>query len=481
MTDHKTIVYKILTDPQYTLLATSFYQTFLGIELVEAQVDAFADTLFITKGAFSDDLEIIGKDALGVKHVIHIRFIEMHPGLTSGHFEMHYYKWRDFTQYAQNKGYRYFGCQTVREVCFFSFDIFPHANSPTVFTYDFAELPKMVQFDCYELEKFTSDKVLSDRDIWLQIFKNGIQPVLQPSESPLIEGLNKVFNTKNWTKAEQAYYKDRQKWRGERSETMLARYKDSNFQLDDHYLGNPAKVATWGWHILERQWGKLPKNVVKPSAINKQPLEADIPKLAFDLFRKWSNACRAKHPHLDLTIINEQILIKDVMQQVANSVIAVFNADTFYWRNMSKNYAVAYFIGQLEGALSQHWYLEYIIKTMDTFKTAMALQSLNLYLQSEEVTRLKVEQIYQEVMKGKVNLANPHLEIQKIDLTSKSGKVLQENEATNNIEIVLTNLTNEYINKISQIEIENFDIEVSAFMDENKVLQLIEVNWGLFL
>jgi hypothetical protein len=423
MTDHKTIVYKILTDPQYTLLAKSFYQTFLGIELVEAEVDAYADTLFISKGAFSDDLEIIGKDTLGVKHVIHIRFIEIHPGLTSGHFEMHYYKWRDFTQYAQNKGYRYSYCQIVRELCFFSFDILPYANSSTVITYDFAELPKVVQFDCYELGKTPADKAVSDTDIWLQMFKHGIQSMSQPSESPLIEGLNKAFNTQNWTKKEQDYYKDRQKWIVERNQTMLARYKDSNFHLDDHYLKNPAKVANWGWHILERQWDKLPKNSVKPATINKQPLQTDIPKLAFDLFRKWSNICRVKHPHLDLTIINEQILIKDVTQQVANSVIAVFNTDTFYWNNMSKSYAVAYFLGHFEGALNQHWYLEYVIKTMDTFKTAMALQSLNLYLQSEEVMRLKVEHIYQEVMKGKVNLANPQLEIQKIDLTSKAGKV----------------------------------------------------------
>ncbi len=179
--------------------------------------------------------------------------------------------------------------------------------------------------------------------------------------------------------------------------------------------------------------------------------------------------------------MNEQILIKDVAQQIADSVVAVFETDNFYWRDMSKTYAVTYFIGYLEGSLGRHWYLEYIIKTKDAFKTAMALQSLNVYLQTEEVTRLKVEHIYKEVMKGKVNLANPPLEIQKIDLITEGGKVLEENEATNNIETVLTNLTNEYINKMSQIEIENFDINVSAFIDENKVLKLIEDNWDLFL
>ena len=114
-------------------------------------------------------------------------------------------------------------------------------------------------------------------------------------------------------------------------------------------------------------------------------------------------------------------------------------------------------MGHFEGALGVHWYMEYVIKTKDIFKTTMALRSLSLYLQIEDVMRLKVERIYQEVMREKVNLSNPNLDIQKNDLAPRKGEITETNNSNSVVQTALANLVNEYIEKISQIEIENFD------------------------
>ena len=311
-------------------------------------------------------------------------------------------------------------------------------------------------------------------------FKNSGTSTEEISNMPLFSLLKAVFDTNNWDKDEKKQYQEHRKYHKERCAEMTQRYIESGVELDKKYLNKPALEVEWNWLLLEKQLGQLPRNKVKASDIDLSALKADLPQLAFDLFRKWTKKCLEKHPSLDLTIIDEQILVKDVQQQMQESLIALFDNDTFYRDNMSKNYATGFVIGYVQGSLSSHWYMEYVIKTNDIFKTTMALQSLSTYLQTEDVMRLQVDRIYEEVMRGKVNLSNPKLDIQKIDLTSKKGKVVEKNNSKGVVQTALINLVNEYINKISAIEIEDFDLTVSDFIDSQKIERFIETNWHLF-
>lgn len=477
------VLHKILTDPTYQFLAASFYDTFLGIALTDTSVDTYPDMTFVTKAAFSDVLEIIGRDASGIKHLVHIRFIEMHLGLTSGYFDMSEYKWRDLKQHIRGENFRYSYCQTIREVCFFYFNFSSNSDFYSVRKYDFEKLPKTIQFDNYELEKFKIDvpnEEISASSLWLDFLKNGRASTEEISKMPLFPLLKAVFNTDNWDKDEKKRYKEHLKYHKERYAAMTQRYLESGLELDKKYLDKSALEVEWYWLLLEKQLGQLPKNKVNASDIDLSPLKADLTKLAFDLFRKWTKKCLEKHPTLDLTIVDEQMLVKDVQQQMQESLIALFDNDTFYRRNRSKDYATAFVIGHFEASLGSHWYMEYVIKTKDVFKTTMALRGLSVYLQTEDVMRLQVDRIYQEVMRGKVNLSNPKLDIQKIDLTSSKGEIIETNDSKSVVQTALINLLNEYINKISKIPIENFDLTVSDFIDQQKVERFIETNWHLF-
>lgn len=481
--NNKLVLHKILTDPACGLLASSFYKTFLGMPLANTEIDEYADMTFVTKGAFSDVLEIIGEDTSGVKQLVRVRFIEMHHGLTSGYFDVTEHKWRDLRMHVQEKNFRYSYCQTIREVCFFYFNFSTNTDFFSVRKYDFKKLPKTVQFDNYELEKFkvdSSNQEITERTLWLDIFKNGLKSATEIPETLLVQQLRNVFDTDNWDREERKDYKDSQKHQAKRYSTMMEQYRKSGVELDEKYLNKPATDVDWNWLLLEKQLGQLPKNIVKVSDIDLSPLKADLPKLTFDLFRKWTKKCLEKHPYLDLTIVDEQILIKDVQKQMCESLISLFDNDTFYKRNKSKKYGLTYLLGHFEGALGVHWYMEYVIKTKDIFKTTMALRSLSLYLQIEDVMRLKVERIYEEVMRGKVNLSNPNLDIQKNDLAPRKGEITETNNSNSVVQTALSNLVNEYIEKISQIEIDNFDLNVSDFIDEMKVEEYIDKNWQLF-
>ena len=112
----------------------------------------------------------------------------------------------------------------------------------------------------------------------------------------------------------------------------------------------------------------------------------------------------------------------------------------------------------------------------------MALRSLKIFLDLEDVMRIKLEDIYSEVMKDKVNLSNLDISISKIDLKSNnSDRIIEANEATTNVQTVIVNLTNEYIQKVSKIQVENFNLNVSEHIENSIVTMFIESNWALFL
>ena len=479
---NKTILLKILEEPKFRPLATSFLKTFLGINAVKASGSSFAETLFIAKGSFNDDIELIVIDDEGKKHLIHIRFLELHLGITDGYFEIEKYKLRDLRMHTRAKKFRHSFCQNVRELCFFSFNISTQPDCYSVRQYNFNELPFLIRFDCYELNKFNFNDNLSEKEIWLQIIKNGFDPVDKLPKTPFLKSLKKVFIMDKWDDVDMMFYKSRQKHLDERQTSILKLYKERNISLDEKYLKKSSKNADWNWDILEYQLGKLPKNRVESDEIDIENLSTDLSKLTFTLFRKWTTNCQVKYPNIDLTIIDERILIADIKKKVKESLIAVFDNETFYRKERSKIFAIDYFIGHLEGSLGRHWYTEYVLKTKDEFKTIMALRSLKLFLDLEDVMRIQVEHIYQEVIKDKVNLSNPSMDISKIDLKSNDGnKIIESNDAQTNVQTVLVNLTNEYIQKLGKIEAENFDLNVADYVNETEVLKFIESNWRLFL
>jgi hypothetical protein len=483
---NKTTLLKIFQEPEFEPLQVSFFDSFLGFQLEKGSVDSLAfDNNFLAKGAFNDDLEIMGVDFSGKKILIHFRFLEMHPGLDDGYFDMPSYRWRDLKMHAQQQGFRHSNCQIIREICFFKFNISTETSYFSFREYEYEELPHTVQFDCYELPKLNSSLFkndVSEKVIWLNVIKNGAGVLENLEETPFVNHLKKVFNINTWSEEDKKWYESRQKFKPDRIKKMIDTYKRNNYALKKELLKKPAVSVEWNWNILERQIGKLPRKQAKLTDIDIKSFEPEfLSGLAFGLFRQWTQKAKLKHPAIDFTIIDERLLIKDIEQQIRESTIALFNDDSFYERNMPKSYANMFFTGYLEGSLGKHWYMEYIIKNRDEFKTTMVLRSLSIYLELEDVTLIKIEDIYKQVMKGKINLSNPQLDITKSELKTKKGNVIEENDSSFVVQTVIQNLINEHIKKIGKIETENFNLNIDDFVSQDMINGHIEANWNLFL
>jgi hypothetical protein len=173
-------------------------------------------------------------------------------------------------------------------------------------------------------------------------------------------------------------------------------------------------------------------------------------------------------------------LIQDFSKELRQSIIELFDDETFYKRNMSQSYAQNFILGYIEGSLRVHWYMEYVIKSKEAFKTVMALKALSHFLTIEDVMRIQVERIYEEIIKSKVNLSNITFDIPKMDLKTESGLTIEAHKSKSNVQTVLNNLANEYILKIQKIKVEHFEMDVEDVIDESTIKEFIRLNWDLF-
>jgi hypothetical protein len=477
-----TTLEKILTLPQNKSLALLFLNAFLGIDIKDMTINAYPKSPFVVKGAFSDIVEIILHDSTNTRHLIHFNFLEMQLGLTQADISLYKTTWAQLKQDIETESFRYFNCHNIQQIYFFSFNISEDSTYKTVKYYEFENPDFTLQFKCFELLKF--NKILTDltteQDKWLYLFKHGSEAVFHLPSSNFKNAVLNALDLENWQADDVKTYEQRAQYRDERPQKTLKYYLDNNVVLDKYFIEIPSQNCTFNWLLLEFQLELLPKYKVNAEDLDISPLQADLAKNVFTLFRQWTTNCKKKHPDLDLTIITEQVLIQNLENTVRKSIIALFNNETFYKQKQSLTFAQSFVLGHIEGKLGIHWYTEYIIKTKKEYKSMMALKAVSNYLTTEDIVRLEIEEIYEEMLKAKVNLSNISVEVPKISLKKGEGISSEEDEIQSNVQTVLNNLAHEYSLKMQSIRVENFDIEVSKVMDKEALKACILLNWALF-
>jgi hypothetical protein len=474
---------KMIEKEEFHSLTFSFLKSFLNIPFKHIGYNRLVTPDFILKGTFDDVVEFNATDEQNQKHKVFVHFYNIHPGITDINFEISSDNWRSIKQNAVRQGFTYSNCQHIHHICFFHFKFSDNKNGHSARLYQFEYQPHLLSFECYELPQFSFAKSPQDeKSIWLQVFKKGIVSIESVPATPFVEQIKKAYDTTTWDSESRTWLALNNLYRGEdRVKNIIQRYKEFGVELNQKFIKKPAKVVSLSWILLEKRIGSVP-NKVALNDIDTSIFDDLFPNLAFDLFRRWSKNCQEKHPTLDLTIIDERLLIEDVKTQITESLFRLFNDEDYYQKNFSINYATNFILGHIEGLLSIHWYMEYVTKNKDDFKTLMVLKSLNLFLELEDVFCIRAEHIYQEVLKSKLNLANPTFDIEKLELRLKDGKSVETGISGNNaIQTVLENLTNEYIQKLTKIQAEDFKLNVEDFIEKSRVEQFVTRNYPLFV
>jgi hypothetical protein len=459
---------KLFKDPAFKALAHEMLEAFLPFKIASFECDQWYSHRYIHGvGTFHDDVRIEMVDVEGKERLLEFSLLQMRPGNTRCLF-----KADERYEGLQVKEFKNYG-RRIEELCFLQFAIDDSTTCHFQKHYTFNESPYELRFNCFQLPKFdlAEEQLRTERDYWLYWLRHDCIPKVWEVQ------LRPLLDWKNWDKDWQDTYKRREDWFEERRQKELNEEKN----LDDRFLEKPAAQAHWHWLYLEKQIGVLPKRMVKPEAIDLKGFEAALSQYAFPLFRQWTRNCKMKHQALDLHIENEQVLVNDVAQVIRQAIIDLFDYDRYYLSGCRQEDAAIYLSGFIQGGLGRHWYMEYVIKQSQEFKICMALRSLSTWMSLEDVASLQIDDIYDKVLRGKVNLANLNTEIKGEDLLSEKGKVIETNEGRGKVHVVVENLLHDYIKKISAIEMELFVGDISAIIPNTVLEKWVSRNCAKFL
>jgi hypothetical protein len=208
---------------------------------------------------------------------------------------------------------------------------------------------------------------------------------------------------------------------------------------------------------------------MKKETIRLSAIEDKLSKAAFELFRLWT-----KEMGISTTVIikNESHLVNDLNNAIRNGIHTLFTKKDRTTK--SKNWQKGFLIGFISGNLGRKWYHEYIIKNSDGYKTLIGLKSLQAYLQFDELTSIKINQLYVNYLEHDVQFEIESPKITQLDFDSQSLKPVASEEK-GQIEAILNNLIIQQIMAYTKKE-SGVDLKIEAVFSDEDIERLIDEN-----
>lgn len=327
--------------------------------------------------------------------IVEIDVINIHKGKDSSFFKLRDNYFNAFVQSSRSYAYQlpflYIG------LCGFDFG----ALKPS---YHFTKNNKHYPLDFHLLNIVTWTKpdtpTLTPLEQWLYLFKNSTSIASLPAyiNAAALAKVAPFLDHKNWQSDDLAYYQANETQWTERHQRILKMYREIGSPLIAHYLDTPAtKVNVSAIPLLHQ---------LNPPDINIDISllhEKELQKMAFDSFRKWIQATKAKYPQFEILIKDESPILVDFKSSLTKALKSLYLLDKFYI-DFNKNWDVGYVLGHISGSLSVHWQHEYVTKQTNSFKLLTGIQVVRDFLKFDDLTKIKIQRLYEIFITESVNI-----------------------------------------------------------------------------
>jgi hypothetical protein len=140
-------------------------------------------------------------------------------------------------------------------------------------------------------------------------------------------------------------------------------------------------------------------------------------------------------------------------------------------------YDFGFIIGFIQGNLNKHWFNEYIIKRTDLYKGFVINKAIIEYLKFDNLTRIRVKSIYENILEEELNLniydfSISENEIQKYEI----DKIKSNNDYindSNSVIIYLENRIKEQIVEIVEISEPDYLSKIDYLFTNEYITELI--------
>jgi hypothetical protein len=172
----------------------------------------------------------------------------------------------------------------------------------------------------------------------------------------------------------------------------------------------------------------------------------EIAPKAFEMFRDFTKNVKQVYPDINLTIIDETLLVNDLVETVTKARVSLMHDEKKNKREI-QGYDLGFMIGFITANLSTRWEYEYIMRQSDGYKQFCCFKAIRLYLELSSLTALRVGEIYNHLITEGVNVENINKIVVAEDLDRMLANLEDEIKPHNAVLQALHNYENNYINQ----------------------------------
>lgn len=201
--------------------------------------------------------------------------------------------------------------------------------------------------------------------------------------------------------------------------------------------------------------------------IDLSSVEHKLDGTAFDLFRFWTDKAQLT----DIIIKDEQLLVNDLRTTLCDALQSLQKEDH---ADKPMDWDVGFVMGFVSGHLGTKWHHNYVVRSSEVYKTYAGLKAIQSYFKFDELTRLKVEELYKYMLSEDYNVDFIEPDIAEKDLSLEDF----EEVTTRNHGKILTILNNLVIRQVSLVvKVKNdISIPVEDFFLGSDIRHLISSN-----
>jgi hypothetical protein len=202
-------------------------------------------------------------------------------------------------------------------------------------------------------------------------------------------------------------------------------------------------------------------------------IESKLPKVAFDLFRYWTKHAKVGD---DFAIKSENELVKNLRDTISDGLVNLLTKERL--DDKPDGWEIGYLTGFIMGKLGTIWHHDYIVKTSNEYKTFAGLRAIEIYLMTDEISKIKLDAFYEAVLNQDSNLENINPTLKEININLEDLSIVEETDGEK-VSSILNNLIVKQIKFITKME-NKVELPVRDYFSIEELQSLIAENKKIF-
>ncbi len=468
------IVTKHLFNEKNQELVCSFANAFFGDKTqfkTVKEVCFHTTPQLLVKGALSNDFIAEIEDITEKNNILQIQFLQLHWGIDSCFFKIE----SNYLNNIDERIFRY-GLKPYYCLAFTNFTIENTTDYLYYKTYRHLKIDLPVHICLVDLTRFTKseEECKTTLDQWLFCIKNASKISKTPSNIK-DKGLKQAYQllkSKKWNQEKLADYHEAATEIEKRFQRLWEIYQKGETKLNQRYLKESPPKGHFSFFPLDKKFEVVQKPNWQDMKITS--VEPQLPSIAFNFFRSWTESIKKIKPDLDLTIENELFLVENLKKALKKGLANLFYSEGFHTQD--RDWAIACLTGIVEGNLYTSWEFEYITKQSEGYKQFVGIKVLLEYLRFDTVIETRLEDLYKHFLASNTNLADIKSEVALQDLLKLSDISLNDTPNRKNIKTIFDNLLEQQILKLVDTKYDYEDLYISKWLTTEMVAGVIEEN-----